>query len=228
MSISVVQHAVSGGLAGAVTLGTGLTQGNTLLYVGTVYKGGGLAAAPSSPTVGGSTISGTSTLLTQAATTGGNTTAMAIWMIPVTAGAAGATALAYSDTGNSGFAGAAAIEVVGLGTSPVLDQSASAANDNSGPLSSSATGSINRQEIIIGGGATYGQTLTITGGSAWSGTVRPSTPYAGFGWAVGSSGTWDFAGTIAAATGWVGGVVTVKNPSIMPSSTSGLVMAGLV
>lgn len=100
MSISVVQAQSSADLANSLTLGAGLTQGNWLVVAAADY-GHSTITLPVSPVVGGVTIPAPA-ISSAISSAGSATVSYAIWILPVTAAMAGATAVTYNSGVNDG------------------------------------------------------------------------------------------------------------------------------
>lgn len=219
MAISIVQTANNGG-AFPINFTSNVTAGSTVFFVAQCYGAGNMTC--NTPTLGGSTVSGTTAFFNAGTTnglnqlTGGNVMFLTMWMLPNCAG--GSKNVTTSISGTSGQVGVIVYEVSGLGTSPTVDKIANASGSATAMDSTSTAAITSASEFILGAAATFaGSGAGPT--SPWT-VIGPSThAFAGYQIASSSGGTYDWAQTASASgSPWDAAVVTIAATVAAPPS----------
>lgn len=207
MTISVVQSAQSADLAAGCTFGAPLTLGNWLVIMGSVYNGGGPAAPPSSPTVGGSAITPSGSLSGASPSGQPNGVAFAIWLTRVDSAMAGQTVASYSDAQPvRGFA----LEV-SAGGALSIDQSLSGLGNTGNATLGPTGGTAVSGELAVYTWPVFGSNPVVAGGG-W--TVYSDQSFASAGYQVlGAAGaTPSVSATVSPGSNWAAGIVTIQEP----------------
>lgn len=226
MAISVAQSASGGALP--LNFSTAVTAGNTVFLIVGGYTNSGGACSSSSPTLGGSPVSGSAAFFNPGGSNGLQSTGSpaayaAIWMMPNCPGGSVAVGLTTSFPGG-GLTGAMAFEVSGLGATPVLDQSVSATATTGTTVNTGATGSITAApELILCADQTYGGSSSNPSGG-WTATNISTNTWAGYQIATSSGGTYNWTQTVTSGP-WAAGIVTIAAAlasaagTVQPAST---------
>lgn len=229
-SVYVVQAAVATS-GSPVTLNAATTAGNTILLGITDYSGGS-AMSTSAVKLGGSTVTGTTLLLSaNSPNVGGNQGYFGIWELPAIP--SGQTSITWSVSGAAATLGAMALEVAGLGMTPVLDKTASGVSPGAGSsaLDTGSSGAISHPAEII---FAMSQTVAgVTGSGAqglqnvpWSWyQANNNHSYGGWQIAQASGGSYDWAITVGAGSAWAAGLVTV---AVTATPGSALIAASII
>lgn len=207
--------------------GSAVSSGNTVILFAFQYNSGGTAMSSSGPEYNGSPASGASQVLAiQSA--GSDTVYMTIWMLPDLPG--GGTSVALTNSGGTvdGNVMMAAIEVSGLGASPLLDPGAvpnpATAQGTSAAESSGSTGNItSAAELIAGGCIAFGDFTGVPGG--WTG-LQSSSEFCSAGWQVPGSpgGSYVYDPGTTGAVSWSAGVAAIEaySPAAGPAYSASM------
>lgn len=212
MTISVVQTALGSINNQGATFGAGVTSGNFVLVASGSYNSGG-PPSPNSPTLGGSTPAGTSQLIEEPSPGSSNTVGVAYYLMPVTAGVAGATALVSSWSNNE--IGIIAWELHSSTGTLTLDKS-STGQGTSSSFSSGTTGAITgSSEIVAGVAAGFGISMTHPGSpyTDSDGSGGSNFIIAGYQIVTSSGGTYSYAAGTSGSANWAAGIVTLTDGS---------------
>lgn len=160
MSTTEVQRATPGS-GSSVTFSSPVTAGNTV-YLGLVgFAFANDTLTSSSPTLGGSPVTGAVKLADKLSEFGGSpgVVYVAIWMLPNVAG--GETTAAITLGGGGTALNLFALEAAGMGALPTLDQSASAEHPDAASPTAGPTGDTTAaSELVIGIAALLGVAMS--------------------------------------------------------------------
>ena len=216
MAISVVQEAQIGAFNNPpITFGSNVTAGNTVLLAIAAFHSGAGTVTTSAPTLGGSPVTGSTAFFDSGITNGINSVLgadgvvsyCAIWMLPDCPG--GSTTIGWTTSGQSGFVGCFAIEVAGLGTTPVLDQSSSNSSGTSTSVATGSTGSIVTAPEIIFAAAAVAESYSNQPGAPWTVYSPSSSGNGGYQIAVSSGSNYSWSQTASGSGAWTAGIVTL-------------------
>ena len=172
MTITVVQVVAaetSSNTAYTATFTSNVTAGNSVILNATGATANNTSLSSSNPTFNGSSVTGSALAKDVSLASSSGSVYEAIWIMPNVAGGAKGVGLTVANNTYSGdgSTGLVAWEVSGLGTSPVVDRTAS----NTGTGTSGNTGTTaaitQAPEIVIAGVVWYG-TLPTKLGSPWT------------------------------------------------------------
>lgn len=223
MTVSVVQSQIitQAGGSWSGSFASPVTAGNSVILLADAATTSGGVISSSSPTFAGSAVTGATSLWglsegsTDRAYSGG-------WLLPNVAGGSAAVGLTVTNGDNfgSGATGLWALEVSGLGASPVVVTPASAGGSSTA-FSSGATGSAARSAIAVGSSVAFGITETLSGGG-WTALTQMTSQFGTAGYQLLSSGTVTFAGTMSAGN-WAAGAAIIETTAGSGATVSGAV-----
>jgi hypothetical protein len=217
VAVVVVQTSTNGS-----TFTSAVTAGNTVYIIPVLYTTAGNPITSSNPTLGGSSVSGTSKLQEVSSPLAGSNGAYhAIWQLPNIPG--GATTYGISHTENQ--AGLMAVEVSGLGPAPVLDQNSTGSGNSTAVDSGHNPPTTFAPELVLGAAAVFGASSGGPSGGGWTNFFANTNSWAGYQIAAASGGTYDYSMTGNAPGPWSAGVVTVRGP-VAPAPVTVAAAAG--
>jgi hypothetical protein len=225
--MDVISVTPSANLTGSISV-TGVEEGDWLILGASTFGPSG--KIPISPTLNGSSITGTLSPNSGIASTAAENVGCAIWAIPADSGHTGTVTVAWGNNGASGAGGGAVALVRDAGATPSFDLS-SMARGSSSPQSSGSI-SVVEEELVIGLQIDYGVAITMTG-PTWDTVVGPPNAFSKFSVALTNTGTWAASATSSVgANGWCAMVVSFKTTTVLtewpdlefgtPSSSSGV------
>ena len=226
MTIAVVQSNDLNGSGASLSFGSGVTTGNTVFLVVVGYSSSSSALSVTSPTLGGSSVTGSSTLQSEQLyySSTGHNVGHFTFMLPDCPG--GSAAVGWTAGGGTSIDAAFIYEVSGLGASPALDQQAVADGTTTAVASGTTPAITEAPEFILGAAAIYAGTV---GGGTGNGPGSPPwtvlepnfSGWAGYQIATSSGGTYSWSQTGVSADTWTCGIVTVYAGSGGTSPSAG-------
>ena len=211
MTIAIVQTKVTNA-AWTGSFASNVTVSDTVFIY--AYSYGPVNESSSNPTFGGSAVSNASKVLDGVGANGNSSVYSAIWMLPNLAGGAASYGLTNINGTVDANVGSVAIEVSGLGASPLLDAGAApnpqTASGVMGAIGSGSTGNITTSpELIIGTAIGFALNLTPPG-APW--TNGQASSFCSAGWQVVTSSGSSYAYNVTGSTGaaWIAGVAAIQ------------------
>jgi hypothetical protein len=215
MPISVIQAALLwGGFSG--NFPNNVSNLSTILFGVTAYNAAGAAISSNTPLYNGATPTGSALLKgIQSPVSGGDSVYSAAWMLPDVAGGAKSVGITVPNGNNVSSTGLVAIEVAGLGASPVLDQFSVDSASTGAPTSGMTPDITEDPELIFAVAACFAQSITPPGAPFTD--YQAGLDYGAVGWQiVTSSGAgYEYACTGGGAT-WCDLIVTIAGTSAAP------------
>jgi hypothetical protein len=228
LGLSVLQAATASGFSNEATFGNPVTEGSYLLIASSAYAFGSTPPDNTdSPTLGGTPPAGAAQLqYIQSPTAGGDTVAEALWLLPVTAAIAGATAIECPWSGEDGYAGVVAIETSGWAAAPAVDQSSTGQGASDTVTSGDTGATLQQPELIFGMSIGFAQVQAFPSGYVnYNGQGSGADQYFVAGWtaALTSGGTYAYGGTAESSANWAAGIVTL---AVQAGSSGAATLAG--
>jgi hypothetical protein len=231
-TISVVQSKIIADTWSG-SFGNNVTAGSSIILIATGYNSTQTTLTGTNPKYNGNAVANSVQLYSvQSSTAGGaspssaDTVWVSAWLLPNVAG--GSSAVSITQTGSDNSAGAVglfALEVTGLGVTPIVDQVSTGNNLNGTATNSGTTGAITgAPEFVVGAAIAFTAVLSVPA-SPWF-NIAMSYGCSEIGWqpTITSGGTYHYSTTYTSGTAcWASGVVTIK-PSLSVVATTSFIV----